>query len=251
MTDVSLERQIVFQEAYNFRDLGGYQTSEGRKVRWRCLFRSDALHHMTASDQAYARDGLGIKTIIDLRGAKEIKEDHEPPLGSSLIQFRNIPVQCTPERLLAGDLSRSLADGYLICLAYADVQQSIIDTLTAIAENNGAPIVFHCTLGKDRTGLISAMLLGSLGVSDADIVTDYALSADPVTQVLDRARSDRETAAWIDSMPPQIFHALPETMEQVLLALNKQYGSIRAFVLAHGGDAHLFQQLEEVLLVQV
>ena len=67
MTDVSLERQIVYQAAFNFRDLGGFRTSNGHEVRRRCLFRSDALHHMTASDQAYARDTLGIKTLIDLR----------------------------------------------------------------------------------------------------------------------------------------------------------------------------------------
>ena len=108
-----------------------------------------------------------------------------------------------------------------------DVQQSILDTLTAIAETNGAPAVFHCSFGKDRTGLISAMLLGILGVSEADIVADYARSADAVPQIVDRMRSDPATAAWIDSMPPQIFQALPETMEQVLLALNKQYGSNR------------------------
>lgn len=251
MADIPRTRQIVFHAAHNFRDLGGFRTSNGREVRWRRLFRSDALHHMTASDQAYARDTLGIKTVIDLRTPNAIKEGHETPLGSSLIQFRNIPVPCTPTRILAGDPSRSLADGYLICLGYSDVQQSIVDTLAAIAETNGAPAVFHCSLGKDRTGLISAMLLGILGVSEADIVADYALSADAMTQILDRMRSDPERAAWIESMPPQMFQALPETMEQVLLALNKQYGSIREYVLAHGGDVNLFRQLEEAFLVPV
>jgi protein-tyrosine phosphatase len=251
MADAPLARQIVFQATHNFRDLGGFRTSNGREVRWRRLFRSDALHHMTASDQAYARDTLGIKTVIDLREARGMKAGDDPPLGSSLIQLRNIPVPCTPTRILAGDPSRSLADGYLLCLGCSDVQQSIVDTLTAIAETNGGPAVFHCSLGKDRTGLISAMLLGILGVSEADIVADYALSAGSVTQILDKFRSDPETAAWIDSTPPQIFQALPETMEQVLLALNKQYGSIRAYVLAHGGDVNLFRQLEEAFLAPV
>jgi protein-tyrosine phosphatase len=123
--------------------------------------------------------------------------------------------------------------------------------LTALAETNGAPTVFHCTFGKDRTGLISAMLLGSLGVSEADIVADYALSADSVTHILEGLRSDPERAAWIDSTPPQIFHALPETMEQVLAAMNKQYGSIQEYLLAHGGDVNLFRQLEEAFLVPV
>ncbi len=251
MADVPLARQIAFQAAYNFRDLGGLRTSDGRAVRWRRLFRSDALQHMTASDQAYARDTLGIKTVIDLRTPKAAREGNEPPLGSALIRYRNMPVPCTPARLLAGDPSRRLADGYLICLGYADVQQSIVDTLTAIAEASGTPTVFHCSLGKDRTGLISAMLLGSLGVSEADIVLDYALSADSVTPILDRSRSDPETAAWIERMPPHIFQALPETMEQVLVALNKQYGSIREYVLAHGGDVKLFRQLEAAFLVPV
>jgi hypothetical protein len=251
MADVPLARQIGFQATHNFRDLGGLRTSNGHAVRWRCLFRSAALHQMTASDQAYARDTLGIKTVIDLREAKAIKAGNKTPLGSSLIQVRNIPVPCTPTRLFAEDPSRSLAAGYLRCLGYADVQASIVETLTAIAETNGSPTVFHCSFGKDRTGLISAMLLGSLGVSEADIVADYARSADSVPQMLDRMRSDPETAAWIASMPPQIFQALPETMEQVLWALNQQYGSIRAYVLAHGGNVNLFRQLEEAFLAPV
>lgn len=245
------ERQISLQGAINFRDLGGYRTADGRSIRTRRLFRSAELHHLTEADLAFTRDKLGIETVIDLREFRLIERGEATHLGHAPNRFHNIPILITPNRLYGeGQRPQTLADGYLMALDAPDVQQSLVETLNTIAQAAVKPLVFHCTLGKDRTGLTAAFILGVLGIPEDDIVADYALSEGPARQVIEQYRRDPEVNARLSKLPEQLFHAYPETMAQVLETLNGQYGSIRKFLLASGANEALFDRLEEVLLVQ-
>ena len=249
MTEKPFERHINFHGAFNFRDLGNYLVKDTYRIRSRWIFRSDELHHMTEADLAYFYDNLGIRTIVDLRQPKSIEQGKVIPLETYPVQFFNVPVPITPDRVYGdGNHSRSLADGYLMCLQQDDVQESILEALNTIGEATSKPVVFHCSLGKDRTGVIGALLLGILGVSDADIITDYTLSEGFAMKVVSRASRDPKIAKWASTAPPQLFKASSKTMQQVLLDLNNQYGSVRNFILSIGGDDSLFHQLEKNLL---
>ncbi len=92
-----LERHIQFEGALNFRDLGGYRTQEGRRLRWRRLFRSDKLHLMTDEDIVQARDNLGIRTVIDLREPESVERDGVERLIQPPIKYHHKPIVAGPK----------------------------------------------------------------------------------------------------------------------------------------------------------
>src|SRR4029077_19534135 len=156
-----VRRRVDLEGCLNFRDLGGYPTADGRRVRWRLVYRSDALHHLTAADVARLRDELGIDTVVDLRSTGEITADGHGALAATPLRFHHLP-------LFDGQLARAegwgavdtLADRYTLLAEFA--RRPIARVIDVLAEAPG-PAVYHCAAGKDRTGVVSAVLLGILG----------------------------------------------------------------------------------------
>ena len=173
---VAAERRIPFESVTNFRDLGGYRTRSGRRVRWGQLFRSDALHGMSDGDRA-AYNQLGLRAVYDLRREVECAERPDP------VPSRNLPILSrpagdeTPVTLGATtgeDGERVLLDIYIGHIDHAAARFG--ELLSALAEDDGLPAVFHCHAGKDRTGLAAALLLEALGVEREAILDDYELT---------------------------------------------------------------------------
>jgi protein-tyrosine phosphatase len=174
---VAAERRIPFEAVTNFRDLGGYQTRSGQRVQWGRVFRSDALHGMTEGDLA-RYDALGLRAVFDLRGDVEVSEQPNP------MPSRSLPILTRPTRADApvafdattgADGERVLADIYIGSLDHSAVR--IGELFCALTAPDGLPAVFHCHAGKDRTGLVAALLLEALGVERESILDDYELTA--------------------------------------------------------------------------
>jgi protein tyrosine/serine phosphatase len=177
------ERGVQFQNVYNFRDLGGYQTVDGRSVRWGRLFRADDLSRLREADrQAFAK--LDIRTVVDLRRPNEVDEDgripefdgfdyHHVHMAHPTWQFRTFA--STDER------AEYVLERYKEMSVFA--ADAIGEALRLIADADHAPLVFHCIAGKDRTGIVAGVTLSLLGVDDATIADDYAMSelAEPPT----------------------------------------------------------------------
>ena len=174
---VAAERRIPFEAVTNFRDLGGYRTGSGRRIRWGRVFRSDALHGMTEGDVAMY-DDLGLTAVYDLRGEVEVAEQPDPmpsrhlpmlsrPPGDSFAGAFDGATSEDGERLLAGLYSGQIDHS----------ATTIGELFSALAEPDGLPAVFHCHAGKDRTGLVAALLLEALGVARDAILDDYELTA--------------------------------------------------------------------------
>ena len=244
------ERHIPFARVFNFRDLGGYQTRDGRTVRWRRLFRSSEMQHLTADEATYAREHLGVRTVIDLRHPHEITvKDGTGPLPTTPVQYVNISLYPSDG---ASDGARWLpmAEDYLQHLQHPAFGAGIVRALRVIADPASGTTVFHCAAGKDRTGKLAAILLGLLGVRDEDIVRDYALSAKYMPrQIDDWWQHDPTASAYFARVPPYLYDTRPETMEDVLTTLYRAYGSMRGYVEAHGATPALMQRLEDMLLV--
>jgi protein-tyrosine phosphatase len=178
------ERLLALEGALNWRDLGGYPTADGRVTRWERVYRSDGLDQLTDADLDLIAD-LGIRLVIDFRVDREVDENpsrlpehpelrcQRLPIGGDEVEGRSVL-----ETILAGDLRvytvEEMADAYERLLE--DFASSFGEVLTHAADPANHPMVFHCTAGKDRTGLMAMLLLGALGVSDDDIVTDYELT---------------------------------------------------------------------------
>jgi protein-tyrosine phosphatase len=178
MSDVPA-RHLNLEGASNFRDLGGYGTQDGRTVRWRQIFRSNHLGHLTAGDIAVVR-GLGVKSAFDFRGTDERAA---AVCALTEIAVHSLPIEPTVvaalrARLAAGRLSSTdaveiMRESYR---NYVRLNTHSFRMLFAQLIEDRAPLVIHCTAGKDRTGFACALILHALGVPDDAIAEDYLLT---------------------------------------------------------------------------
>lgn len=174
-TDV--QRCIAFEGARNFRDLGGYPSASGGTTRWGRVYRAGSLDRMTAADlELFA--GLGIHTVVDLRNHDERERTPDPidslhiPVMGSLMAARVRPDFAA---LVEHDHGVAfMRDMNLGLLAHASAE--IGQVIGLIGAAGGRPVAFHCTAGKDRTGLIAALLLEVLGVDRETVLDDFQLT---------------------------------------------------------------------------
>ena len=231
-----MERLIPLDGCLNFRDLGGYPTRDGRTVGWRRLFRSDALHHLTRADVARLREDLRVTTVIDLRSTAEIRADGHGRLGETDIAHHHVPLFDGDTARRSEDLSASatLADRYFLLAEYA--RDAIARVVTLLAATPGAA-VYHCAAGKDRTGVVSGVVLGLLGVPDEVIIADYAATREQLDAIIARLVATPGYRAILGALPADTLHAEPETMAALLDRIRERYGDMRGYVRAAGvGD---------------
>ena len=117
-----------------------------------------------------------------------------------------------------------------------------------VAQHNH-PLVFHCSVGKDRTGVLAAMLLAAAGVMDEDVIHDYTLSAPFMPELRDHWRNDPAAPPEVKEVPDFQWEASAESMARFLALLRREYGSAAGYLKAQGADNSLLQRLEEALLV--
>jgi hypothetical protein len=176
--------------AFNFRDLGGLPTADGASTRFGVLYRSDALHHLHRADIERLAD-LGVETIVDLRSAVEVERSGRGLLADTDIAWFHAPLShgdptagnALPQSLVDGDLGRHYVDSLV---ERTEMLAAIVTRLAAPAH---VPAVFHCTAGKDRTGMVAALVLSLVGVPDADIVDDYVLTDARMAPIMERIRT--------------------------------------------------------------
>ena len=245
--DSAKKRRIDVEGCNNFRDLGGYPTADGRRLRWRRVFRADGLHHLTPRGIARFREELGIECVIDLRSSGEIRLDGRGALEDEPVRFHHLPLFdgeiSQEQRDQAGDMT--LGDRYALMLRFA--RDPIARVLEALAGSNG-PAVFHCAAGKDRTGVISAVLLGVLGVRDEVIVADYAASREGLDAVIERLMQSEGYRDLFAALPPDTLHAEPETMIALLDRVRGEHGSMRGYAREIGVSDSMLERLAARLI---
>lgn len=174
-------RKLPFTGAHNFRDLGGYKTSDGKTVKWGKVYRSDNLHSLTDEDLKYM-ERLNLKSVVDFRSDEERNEEPDrltPDMTPILLPIKFEPEGVTEtlmRDLTFGDLDSSnlLRDFNVILVK--EFTEEYRDFFRHIVDNGGEPFLLHCTAGKDRAGFGSAMILTVLGVPREKIIEDYLLT---------------------------------------------------------------------------
>ncbi|WP_456717080.1 tyrosine-protein phosphatase [Bradyrhizobium sp. USDA 4353] len=175
----SPSRHLGLQGASNFRDLGGYASRDGRHVRWRQIFRSNHLGQLTEADAAVVRQ-LGIRSALDFRGRQERAAG---PCAIAEIAVHTLPIEpsvapilrerWSAGRLMTDDALELMRESYRNYIRhYTPRFRTLFDHLLA----DHAPVVIHCTAGKDRTGVACALFLSALDVPDEIILDDYLLT---------------------------------------------------------------------------
>jgi protein-tyrosine phosphatase len=218
-------RHVELEGCCNFRDLGGYPAVDGRRTRWRTLFRADGLSTLSEEDFVVLGE-LGIRNVIDLRTSLEVESrgrfpDHEA------ISYHHLPLTDTipgAEDLSAWEDASFVARRYA---SYLDGDASGVGvTLRLLADPANLPAVFHCSVGKDRTGVLAAIVLGFLGVPDDVVVEDYALSSRAMVRILDRLRADYpDSEQVVARFAPVILSVAPQSMAGFLEEVRIRHGS--------------------------
>ncbi|MCX4094082.1 tyrosine-protein phosphatase [Nocardia sp. alder85J] len=238
--------RIPVDGTYNFRDVAGIPAGDGR-IRPGVLYRSDALHELTDAGRDLLRQ-LRIGTVIDLRTVSE--RDREPSLLDGLDAVRHhAPIfESTADAVPTGpDLS--LTEVYDFIVDERGPQLAHAIGLIAAA---GGPAVVHCTAGKDRTGLVIALTLAAVGVTDADIVADYAVTE----RHLGGEWADRALAGLAADygMPPTdatrgfLAGSPAALLTHSLERIRDRSGSVRGYLTAHGLGEHEFAALTDHLV---
>jgi protein-tyrosine phosphatase len=221
-------RHLNLAGASNFRDLGGYPTQGGRTVRWRQIFRSNHLGHLTEEDIAIMRD-LGVRSAFDFRGTEERTAAlccmpdiavHSLPVEPTVVAaLRAIAASGTP--LSTEHAVEVMRDSYR---SYVQQNTRHYRTLFAHLLEDRAPLVIHCTAGKDRTGFACALILHTLGVSEDVISEDYLL-----TNSFYRRDPNHST-----DLPDEVRQVLGSVQESFLAAafeaIDADYGDLETYL---------------------
>src|SRR5579862_3754049 len=178
----SLPVRVSLAGTANTRDLGGYLTEQGDRVRCGLLYRSDSPHRLAADDAVFAR--LGIRTIVDLRSDAELDRLGRPPLGPTVRAYVHAPLRLgvpggTGDAAGVAELRREgpLTLGKLYCHYVTQSGEELRTILRMLSDEHALPALFYCVAGKDRTGIVAAIILALLGVPEEAIAADYAATA--------------------------------------------------------------------------
>ncbi|MBO0729392.1 MAG: tyrosine-protein phosphatase [Acidimicrobiaceae bacterium] len=229
---VVADRRVPFDGVTNFRDLGGYPTSDGGRTRWGRVFRSDALHRFTTDDRVLYQS-MGLRAVYDLRGEEE-RERYPNPFPATWLALLSgvTPLAEVPADAAAGE--RRLRDMYVAMLANAAPLLGRL--LGALANPDALPAVFHCTGGKDRTGISAAVLLESLGVRREHVLDDYELTS---RYRLREHQQESYANLLAAGLPPEaaagVLGAPRWVMADTLDVLDTEYGGAQAYLTRLAG----------------
>jgi protein tyrosine/serine phosphatase len=244
MTPLPNRERLLLAGAVNFRDLGGYETSDGRRTRFGRIFRSNSLQELTEADLKVIRERLRLMTVLDLRSPQEIRHDGVGPLEHESLRYVNLPMLQEKRNYQPGLIETGLVDRYFSYLHLA--QKNIVRALETIAE--AQPIVFHCAAGKDRTGVLTALLLGCLGVEPETVISDYAVAQQTREEIVEFLGRRPSYGERLDRLSPRALDSDPSTMRQFLRLLNDSYGGARNWAVVAGVSETTLGQLEATLL---
>lgn len=243
--DAQAGRIVALQGGQNFRDMGGYRTDDGRSVKWRTLYRSGSMHHLTPGDLDTLHR-LGIQTIVDLRSTNERdreplgeKAGFTPSIFAEHYVFANSQLgQALPSSNMAADQARTAFQRAYRFIPYQFANQ--FRAMFAQMLEGKVPIIINCSGGKDRTGVAAALVLTALGVPRAVVVEDYLLS-----KIHFRPRMAAESPVGADrrwqGMAPELMDVLRGVDESYLDAafdaIEQQSGGLTGYLRTELGLA--------------
>jgi protein-tyrosine phosphatase len=245
------QRWIELEGADNTRDLGGLPVADGGRTRFHRLLRAGTLQDLTADDVRYLTEDLGIRTVVDLRLPDEAERE-----GSALSGIPAVRYLCLPLSSAGNIRSDIVADGAEIDIVahYVALLEgsaaNIVTAVRAFADDLSRPAIFHCAAGKDRTGVLAAVVLDAVGVSREAIIADYALTGQRMKQIsarLLRLATYRDMQALSRGIKGA-GTAEEESMAAFLDELHGRYGSAAGYLSAHGVSSRELTALRAALI---
>ncbi len=216
--------RLPLEGTANTRDLGGYPTKDGHSTKWHVFLRSDDVVDLTARDFQFLND-YGLKTVIDLRSSSELAMRHNPFTQHHEVDYINVSLfeNASPQSM--ADLPKSSLNSMYIEILRHQKNQ-IKQVMETIAKAKAGTILFHCAAGKDRTGVISMLLLGLAKVPNRDIVSNYEVSF-----------TNLKRTAFFHANKTAISNMMLSTntsMEDTLIYLRENYTNVEKYLLSTG-----------------
>jgi protein-tyrosine phosphatase len=234
---------VELQGAYNVRDLGGLRTRDGRQTRHGVIYRGDSLDSITPADAEVLFDKLGIGAIVDLRTKAETE------LSGLVFPVRRYRYSVLVEGRLGhepfpSDDPAELAKVYLSNLDGG--RAAVKGTLEVIAADlkAGEATLFHCAAGRDRTGIVAAVLLGAVGVTDGQIAVDYVRSNRNARRVTKKL-AENPLYKNHDKNRPEVMFLSEQTILEFMRLLAERFGGSRQFCLDSGVSPETIETIEE------
>jgi protein-tyrosine phosphatase len=254
-------RRLPVEGAHNLRDLGGYATADGRRVKWGVLYRSDALADLSDDDLAYL-ERLQLRHLVDFRSDLEVERDPDRVPDSPELRVVRRPIQGDAldpteirELILSGEAEPRDMEALLLAANRAfvtDFGDVYAGFLHDLAEPGKLPTLFHCTAGKDRAGFAAALALSALGVPRETIMRDYLrtneFTADHTERMLTVLRIVSFFRTDPDSVRP-LFEARRSYLEAAFDTIDEKFGGTGAYLRQGlGADDALLARIRANLL---
>jgi protein-tyrosine phosphatase len=244
-------RWIELDGADNIRDLGGLAVAGGGRTRLGRLLRSGTLQDLTAGDVEHLVDSLGVRTVVDLRLADEAEREGSALAGIPALSYVSLPLRSADQvrsDAVADAGEMDVVGHYLAYLAGSG--DNIVSAARIFAGEPNLPAVFHCAAGKDRTGVLTAVILDAIGVTTEAIMADYALTTERLKRI--RARLSRletyRTMMAAARLVKGAGTADAALMGAFLDTLRARHGGGYGFLSAHGMSASELSALRAALV---
>ncbi|MFN8372229.1 MAG: tyrosine-protein phosphatase [Anaerolineae bacterium] len=237
-----MKRHLRLESIENVRDLGGCPTADGKQTRWRAFVRADHFQPWSEATQQALVD-YGVRLVIDLRAPHELKMNPNQIENSPHVTYLNIPF--LPDEIDLSPRFRALRDAMtdnheMYTFMLEECKPHVGEIFSTIAKHNAPTTVFHCYAGKDRTGLIAAMLLGLAGTPEDAIIEDYALTGEYLAERIEKVRAYASALGEDTSRFDLLFASSPQTMRVTLDYLRERYGDIPNYLRSCGvSDEHV------------
>jgi len=218
-------RLVPLGESRNCRDVGGYATTDGRRLRRGLLFRSDL--PLLDDEHVHHLDDLGLRTVIDLREPEERKA-RPAALGSR--ELRVVAMSFGLGPVVAADPTKASSLDRLYETAIRELGESIAKVVIELCAPGALPALVHCAAGKDRTGIIIGLVLSALGVPDDDVARDYALTAENLGASFFQNLNQHNVRVDLTSL----MGADAAAMLRVLSLAREIGGDVRNYLTTHG-----------------
>lgn len=228
--------RLPLKKAYNVRDLGGYAADNRKPTKFHAFLRTDNLEHLTPEDIQFLKD-YGVTAAIDLRGESESIEHPNPLKFEKDVNFINIPF------IVDGimDVRKAAVPGFHVPGFYQDLidsHEKVYEIMSFILKQKGC-VLYHCMAGKDRTGVVSMLLLGICGVSKEDIIANYQVTRTYLKENVELKLPDELM---------NLNYSEPDWMEETYDYLINKYGSFEEYFLTVGFSKKAIKKLRKRLL---
>jgi protein-tyrosine phosphatase len=248
--DMQQKRLFELENILNLRELGGYATEDGRMTRWGVLLRSANLDSASLADQRHLI-AYGVNHVLDLRDQWEQAKYPDAFTSHPDVFYQNMPF--AGDGILKDEASQrymeeasQLSDTYWLMLTTC--QSQIKSIVEVIANRQVGCSLIHCVVGKDRTGIIAALVLAAVGVTETTIAEDYALTELQIAHVKTRVLQEAADAGRDLARVERDISAYPQTLLDILTNLRRDYGGAVGYLKATGVTDQTLQQLRGRLL---